>query len=257
MAHVAARIATGVTWTFLVRSVLAALFGAIVGAERQWRSRMAGLRTNALVALGAALFEQLALLLAASPTAAASHGAVDFTRVTAYIVSGVGFLGAGVIIRDGVNVRGVNTAATIWCAAAIVALAGTGYLMLSLLAALSVLAVHVGLRPVAHALDRRPQREAEEVRSTWRLEVVCAEPAEAHIRALITQAVSTEPFRLHGVRSHNLDTEPGLVLIRADLVAEGQDDVAVEHTVSRLSLEPAVTSVSWRATDSETSAVEE
>jgi putative Mg2+ transporter-C (MgtC) family protein len=72
---------------------------------------MAGLRTNALVALGATLFEMLALFLAMSPTAAAEHS-IDFTRVTACIVSGVGFLGAGVIIRDGVNVRGINTAAT-------------------------------------------------------------------------------------------------------------------------------------------------
>ncbi|ACU53137.1 MgtC/SapB transporter [Acidimicrobium ferrooxidans DSM 10331] len=251
MRHLAAPLVPGVTWTFLVRSVLAALFGAIVGAERQWRSRMAGLRTNALVALGAALFEQLSLLLATSPIAATAHESVDFTRVTAYIVSGIGFLGAGVIIRDGVNVRGINTAATIWCAAAIGALTGTGYLMLALLAALTVLAAHVGLRPLARTLDRRPQREAEEVRFEWTLSVVCQEPAEAHIRALITQAASAGAFRLRGVRSQELRHEPGLVLVEADLVAEGQDDLAVEQAISRLSLEPAVSSVSWRSADSE------
>jgi putative Mg2+ transporter-C (MgtC) family protein len=257
MHRVAVPLAAGVTWAFLVRSVTAALLGALVGAERQWRSRMAGLRTNALVALGAALFEQLALLLGQSPEALAAHGAVDFTRVTAYIVSGVGFLGAGVIIRDGVNVRGINTAATIWCAAAVGALAGNGYLVLALLAALAVLAAHVVLRPVARALDRRPQHEAEEVRAAWTLEVVCQEQAEAHVRALVTQAATGGPFRLRGVRSRDLRDAPGSVLVQADLVAEGQDDLAVEQAVSRLSLEPAVSAVSWRSTTEPTSTDED
>jgi putative Mg2+ transporter-C (MgtC) family protein len=84
---------------FLGRAAMALLLGGLVGAERRWRSRMAGLRTNPLVALGAALFELLSLLLAVSPTASLEHEAGDFTRVTASVVSGVGFLGAlGVVV---------------------------------------------------------------------------------------------------------------------------------------------------------------
>lgn len=83
--------------------------GALIGIERQYRARMAGLRTNALVAAGSALF----VLLSAN----GFHGGdADPTRVAAQIVSGIGFLGAGVILRDGVNIRGLNTAATLWCA---------------------------------------------------------------------------------------------------------------------------------------------
>jgi hypothetical protein len=96
---------------FAARAALALVLGACIGAERQWRQRGAGLRTNALVALGAALFEGLAVVIEGE------HGA-DPTRIAAYIVSGVGFLGGGVILRHGMTVTGINTAATIWCSAA-------------------------------------------------------------------------------------------------------------------------------------------
>jgi uncharacterized membrane protein YhiD involved in acid resistance len=86
--------------------------------ERQWRQRMAGTRTNALVAAGAAAFVMAGSLLVYDP---AGRG-----RIASYVVSGVGFLGAGVIFKDGASVRGLNTAATIWCSASIGVLAGLG-----------------------------------------------------------------------------------------------------------------------------------
>ncbi|MFT8886591.1 MAG: MgtC/SapB family protein, partial [Acetobacter papayae] len=81
------------------------VFGMLIGAERQYRQRTAGIRTNALVALGGAAFVDLAQRLA---------GDVESLRVIAYVVSGIGFLGAGAIIKEGVSVRGMNTAATLW-----------------------------------------------------------------------------------------------------------------------------------------------
>lgn len=235
---------------FVVRAGLALVFGALIGVERQWRSRMAGLRTNALVALGAALFELLALLLAASPTARLEHGAVDFTRVAAYIVSGVGFLGAGVIIRDGVNVRGINTAATIWCSAAVGALCGNGYVPEAAVAAAVVLSGHLLLRPIAHRIDRQPVDAQSEVETLYRFEAVCRAADEAHVRALITQAATAGKYRLRAVRSEDLDGLPGAgldakVRVTAELAGVGRDDVALESAVSRLSLEPSVTAVSW------------
>jgi len=91
--------------------------GAAIGFERQWRQRLAGLRTNTLVALGAAslvVFDGL------------FSGGTASTRVAAQVVSGIGFLGAGIIFREGLNVRGLNTAATLWCSAAVGVLAGGG-----------------------------------------------------------------------------------------------------------------------------------
>ena len=113
---------------FAARAGAALVLGAAVGLERQWRQRTAGLRTNALVALGAALFELFAVLLSGARD-------VDPTRIAAYVVSGIGFLGAGVILRDGIHVRGINTAATIWCSAAVGILAGAGYLPAAAIAA--------------------------------------------------------------------------------------------------------------------------
>ena len=88
-----------------VVSLLAAfVLGALIGAERQYRQRTAGLRTTVLVAVGAAAFVDLAMRIA---------GADGAIRVIAYVVSGIGFLGAGVIMKEGMNVRGLNTAATL------------------------------------------------------------------------------------------------------------------------------------------------
>jgi putative Mg2+ transporter-C (MgtC) family protein len=82
----------------------------LIGAERQWRQRMAGLRTNALVAAGAAMFVML--------TALTARAADDSFRIAGQVVSGIGFLGAGVILRNGLSITGLNTAATLWCSAA-------------------------------------------------------------------------------------------------------------------------------------------
>src|SRR6202007_3484881 len=106
------------TLHFGARLLLAIAMGATVGLERQWRQRMAGTRTNALVAAGAAAFVMCGLLRENDPSARG--------RIVSYVVSGVGFLGAGVIFKEGGNVRGLNTAATIWCSAAIGALCGLG-----------------------------------------------------------------------------------------------------------------------------------
>lgn len=91
------------------------MLGAAVGIEQQWRQRMAGLRTNTLVSTGAALFVMLSVLIV---------GDSSPNRIVAQVVSGIGFFGAGVIMWDGHNVRGLNTAATLWCSAAIGTLAG-------------------------------------------------------------------------------------------------------------------------------------
>ena len=105
---------------FLARVLLATGCGALIGLERQYRSRTAGLRTQALVAAGAATFvlfgEQVG-----STTAP--------LQITAYVASGVGFLGGGVILRQGLSVQGLNTAPTLWCSAAIGCQAAAGHVI--------------------------------------------------------------------------------------------------------------------------------
>src|ERR1700676_3953172 len=152
----------------------ALLLGAIIGFERQWRQRLAGLRTNALVSIGAAGFVVFSLTMS---------GDNSPTRVAAQIVSGIGFLGAGVILREGINVRGLNTAATLWCSAMVGTFAGAGQLMASALAGAFVVATNLLLRPVVRLINRQPVG-AVEVATQYSVELRCQGQEEAHIRAL-------------------------------------------------------------------------
>jgi putative Mg2+ transporter-C (MgtC) family protein len=228
---------------FAARAAVALILGALIGLERQWRQRMAGLRTNALVALGAALFELLAVMMTGQ------HG-VDPTRIAAYVVSGIGFLGAGVILRDGVSVRGINTAATIWCSAAVGVLAGAGYIVQAIIGAILVVLAHLVLRPVARRIDRLPATGDSEVETLYEFHAVCRSEDEAHIRVLVVQALTGDDFVLRAVRSKDLDRRARTVEVTAELQRFGRDDVALEAAVSRLSLEPSVSSVTWNVVDS-------
>ena len=134
---------------FTLRLVVALILGTVVGFERQYRQRMAGLRTNALVAVGAALFVML------SPVGAAA-GTFPQATIAAQVVSGIGFLAGGVIFREGLSVRGLNTAATLWATAAVGALAGFGMIAQAAIGAAGVLAANVLLRPIARRINRAP-----------------------------------------------------------------------------------------------------
>src|SRR5579859_2833536 len=122
----------------LARMGLALLLGCLIGLERQLHQKMAGLRTNALVALGSAGFVVFSAMV--------EQG--DPTRIAAQVVSGIGFLGAGVILREGVNVHGLNTAATLWCSAMVGTFAGGGFWIPSTVAAGFIIGTNLVLRPV-------------------------------------------------------------------------------------------------------------
>jgi putative Mg2+ transporter-C (MgtC) family protein len=122
--------------TFAIRLGVAFALGAVVGLERQLRQGLTSARTNALVSVGAAQFVALSALM----------GAGDPTRIAAQVVTGVGFIGAGVILHTGVNIRGLNTAATLWGAAAVGTLAGAGFLLEAVIGAAFVLLANIMLR---------------------------------------------------------------------------------------------------------------
>src|ERR1700753_2908545 len=131
----------------LVSLSSAFVLGTLIGAERQWRQRTAGLRTNVLVAVGAAAFVDLGM------RGAGPGGSV---RGISYGVSGIGFLGAGVIMKEGTEVRGINTAATLWASAAVGAFAGAGRMAEATLVAVFVLAGNTLLRPLVSFIHRSP-----------------------------------------------------------------------------------------------------
>ena len=213
---------------------VATLLGACIGFERQWRQRMAGLRTNTLVAIGAASFVVFESLYPdeASPT-----------RVAAQVVSGIGFLGAGIIFREGLQVTGLNTAATLWCSAAVGLLAGSGHPLHAAAATLFVVFINLTLRPLVRLINRQPIVQAE-TDFHYSVRVVCRSPEEAHVRALLLQGTASGHLSLRQLDSTDLE-ESGRVEVNAMLTSPIRNDVALEQVVGRLSLESTVSGASW------------
>lgn len=143
-----------------LRLALAAVLGGAVGAEREIRDREAGFRTHLLVALGAALFTLVSAFAWTDWSFSNRSGLVfDPTRIAAQVVSGIGFLGAGAIIRQGLTVRGLTTAATLWAVAAIGMAAGVGYYWAAVATTVLVLVTLWPLRVVSHRLLTRVRTE--------------------------------------------------------------------------------------------------
>jgi putative Mg2+ transporter-C (MgtC) family protein len=220
---------------FSTNMLVALLCGFVIGIERQWRQRTAGLRTNALVALGAALFVALSGMVV---------GDNSPTRIAAQVVSGIGFLGAGVILHEGFTVHGLNTAATLWCSAAVGTLAGCGYKVEAFLGTLFVVGTNVILRPIAHKINRQPLTGTE-VETRYRIRVVCRESDETRIRTLLLTAISSESLMLQALNSEDIPGSSGQIKVSADVLAHGRRDQHVESIVSRVSFEEGISSVSW------------
>ena len=223
------------TVEFALRLFLAIGMGALVGLERQWRQRMADTRTNALVSAGAAAFVMCGLLLGNDPSARG--------RIVSYVVSGVGFLGAGVIFKDGANVRGLNTAATIWCSAAIGALSGLGSLNLALILTIGVLLTNVVLRPLAYRLHP-VLPEVTPVETLYEVRLACKVRAANHIRALLLSTISRLPVTLQSIHGEQ-DEVTDETHIRAEMTTAGRNNEAMEQVVVRLSIEEDVSNLSW------------
>jgi len=221
----------------LGRVGLATGLGIAIGVERQWRSRMAGLQTMALVSMGSALF----LILGAY----SFNGTPDPTRVAAQIVTGIGFLGAGVIMKQGVSVTGLNTAATLWSTGAVGALAGAWMWREALTGAIIIVSANGFLQPLAGVMDRNRSRTGREtVSADYILEVICQSAAASGIRAQVVQIATRPGFQLKALRSlATLDHAE--IQIRAEVTAAKRDDQPLEDTVILLSREPEVSAVRW------------
>jgi putative Mg2+ transporter-C (MgtC) family protein len=137
------------------RLLLAALLGGLLGIERELKQKSAGLRTNILISVGCALFTVMSERLASTVPGA------DPGRVTAQIVSGIGFLGAGAIMRTRGSVHGLTTAAAVWVNAAVGVAVGGGEYHLAIITTGVTLFVLAVLSPIENALDRRVARREE------------------------------------------------------------------------------------------------
>jgi putative Mg2+ transporter-C (MgtC) family protein len=223
------------TAEFTLRVVLALVLGIGIGLERQWRQRMAGLRTNALVALGAALFSSISILM--------DKGS-NPTQIAAYIVSGTGFLAGAVIFKENFSVRGLNTAATLWATAAVGTLVGSGFYMEAAIGAVAILCANIVLRPIVQRINRQPFDESELSRE-FVIRVTCDASKESSVRALLLGRIKEAPqLVLRSIESRNLDH--GDVEVVANTIAARGAELVLERIVGRLSLEHAISAASWR-----------
>ena len=209
------------------------ILGGLIGLERQWRQRTAGLRTNVLVAVGAAAFADLGMRI---------YGAEGSTRIVSYIVSGIGFLGAGVIMKEGAQVTGLNTAATLWASAAVGAFAGVGLELEAALVAAFILAGNTLLRPVVNFVNRRPMNPAE-TEALYRVHLICAPKDVSEARDLLFDELETHHYPLQEIES--LSEGEDLVELAAVLVSTTADPKELDLVVSHLERRPQVVSATW------------
>ena len=210
----------------------ALIMGAIIGSERQFRGRMAGLRTNALVSLGAAGFVVFAALFPDD---------INPTRVAAQVVSGIGFLGAGIIFRDGFNIQGINTAATLWCSAAVGLISGSGHLGYA--AALTSLIVfsNLGLRPVVRRLKRAAAKNTQSLQ-TYQVKVSCLHKDSKDIRALILGSLEDQGLGFSQIASRG-DQDATEIMVEVQGMAAEAAKVA--GVIGRVSTDSRILRASW------------
>ena len=222
------------TLVFALHVLVALVLGVVIGIERQWRQRMAGLRTNALVAVGAAIFASISILMDAK---------VNPTQVAAYIVSGTGFLAGAVIFKEGFSVRGLNTAATLWATAAVGTLCGSGFVAEAGIGAVSVLGANVLLRPIVQRINRQPFGQTELSRA-YEIVVSCAGSDEESVRSKVLNEIRATTVLLRSIESYNVQDDR--VGVKAVVVTVDRADAKLERVVGRLSLDPHIVAASWR-----------
>ncbi len=135
-----------IEFTFRLLAALGA--GLFIGLERQWHHKSAGLRTNTLFSLGAAIFVLLSILVT-------EKGNGDVTRIIGQVVTGIGFLCAGIIFKEGLSIHGLTTAVTVWCCSAVGCLAAAGFFMETFIATFFIIAVNLFLKPLDEWLTKR------------------------------------------------------------------------------------------------------
>jgi putative Mg2+ transporter-C (MgtC) family protein len=212
---------------------LAFVLGTGIGFERQWRQRNAGLRTNVLVAVGAAAFSDLGLRLSGT------EGAV---RIIAYVVSGIGFLGAGVIIKDGASIRGLNTAATLWCSAAVGTFAGSGLAAEAVAVTTFVLAGNTLLRPLVNWVNRRPITEGA-TEAQYRVHATCDRSNVSNVRDLLDEVLSRASYPIREIDA--VSESEDQVELAATLVPTTADPAELDQIVTELEDSSLVRSATW------------
>jgi putative Mg2+ transporter-C (MgtC) family protein len=217
----------------LISLFAAFVLGGLIGAERQYRQRGGGLRTHVLVAVGSATFVDIGQHL---------NGNAGATQIIAYVVSGVGFLGAGVIMKQGSNVWGLNTAATLWCSAAVGACAGADLAFEAIALTIFVLAGNTLLRPIVNAINRVPIDQGT-TEAIYEMHVTTRAGDLDDSRDLLREALEAAKYPVRGIEV--IDRDGGDTEIVATLLGTAADPDELDAIVASLDRSPMVESASW------------
>ncbi len=217
----------------LISLLTAFVFGTMIGAERQYRQRSAGLRTNVLVAVGASAFVDLANHL---------NGAEGSVRVIAYVVSGIGFLSAGAIMKEGMNVRGLNTAATLWASAAVGCCAGADMVAQAALLTIFVLGGNTLLRPLVNAIDRIPINE-QSSEASYDVLVTTDTSSVASVREILLEKLEAANYPVRDINLVYLSGDTAE--IRATLVSQSIEPEELDSVVASLAVQRGVRHATW------------
>jgi putative Mg2+ transporter-C (MgtC) family protein len=217
----------------MVSLAAAFVLGTLIGAERQYRQRGGGLRTHVLVAVGAATFVDIGMHL---------NGNAGATQIIAYVVSGVGFLGAGVIMKQGSNVWGLNTAATLWCSAAVGACAGADLAFEAVALTCFVLAGNTLLRPLVNAINRAPIDEGA-TEAIYEVHVTTSSENLDDGRELLREQLEAASYPLRDIEV--VEREGGGAELVATLLGTTADPQELDDIVARLDKSDLVENASW------------
>jgi putative Mg2+ transporter-C (MgtC) family protein len=216
---------------------VAFVLGMLIGAERQYRLRNAGLRTNVLVAVAAAAFVDLAMHLKAT------DGAV---QVIAYVVSGIGFLGAGVIMKEGMNVRGLNTAATLWSSAAVGCCAGADMAAQAVALTAFVIAGNTLLRPLVNAINRSPLDE-QSSEATYSVRLTADSAVSDRMRDHLVERLEAAHYPVAEVAVDTPEHSDDKVEIVATLVSTAVVAKELDAVVAELQKRQGVVYATWES----------
>jgi putative Mg2+ transporter-C (MgtC) family protein len=211
------------------------LLGGLIGLERQFRQRTAGLRTNVLVAIGASLFVDIANRV---------HGAEGAVHIIAYVVSGIGFLGAGAILREDGGVRGLNTAATLWCSAAIGAATGADLILEAVLGTLFIVTANTLLRPVVNRINCQPLSVVE-TEATYTVYVIADRKLKKQAAASLRSTLEMTNYQVNNLAVHSFGTDE--IKIEATLFSSSLNGEELSKFAQQLSEQAWVHQAFWSA----------
>lgn len=228
------------TMDFVTRVFIAFLLGAAIGTERQWREKSAGLRTNALVSIGSAAYILLSVYIF-------GENGGDPGRIAAQIVTGIGFLGAGVIMKDGMTIHGLNTAATIWCSAAVGSLCGLGMYAEALIVTIAIISTHLIMRSLGEwlgVLKSYKKRKSEE--AFYLLKVVCEREDELEVRSFLMDYLDeSDKYLIRSIFREVLNEAGKEVVLNVKISTVGKKEELLESLIGQLVKEKDIEEASW------------